>query len=300
MKQTYRSRLNSLPVELKEEIAEYVLQWGMTATNLRLGILDTFKKYNVKVDELGTGTNRLIVKYQGYALKIALDDEGVDDNRQEWVMSDMLYPNVARTYEISGKVIPQEDETLKIIGGHLLVADYAPAFPSWGEMLFYQTKIRKILNLWNSQGYLLGDVGISKKNFANWGLLNGKPVCIDYAYIFPANMNLMECTCGNHNLQIAGDTFSSYRCTNPKCCRTFSDAEIRARIPNAKRHSLFSTVEGICMHEEYEEHDVDPKYIDKTVSKIKSPYDTDVMELARCINKYYGYYDNGTLKYGGD
>lgn len=154
--------------------------------------------------------------------------------------------------------------------------------------------------MWNEQGYLLGDVGISKKNFANWGLLNGKPVCIDYAYIFPANMNLMECTCGNHNLQIAGDTFSSYRCTNPKCCRTFSDAEIRARIPNAKRHSLFSTVEGICMHEEYEEHDVDPKYINKSVSKIKSPYDIDVMELAKSINRYYGYYDNGTLKYGGD
>lgn len=294
MEQQYRSRLNSLPVELKEEIASYVLQWGMTATNRRLGILDAFKRHNVQVDELGTGTNRLIVKYQGYALKIALDDEGIDDNRQEWVMSERLYPYVARAYEISGDIIKKDDGTCEIIGGHLLVADYAPAFSSWGEMIIYQPKIRKILEMW-SHSYLLGDVGITKKNFANWGLLHGKPVCIDYAYIFPGEMKLFQCICGNDNLDINRSDFSSYTCTNPDCRKKFTDSELRARIPNSKRHALFSAVEGVSMSEEFETHDVDPKYIKQNNVHIKAPIDVDPMEIAKIVCHAVGYYDNGTL-----
>ena len=168
------------------------------------------------------------------------------------------------------------------------MADYAPAFTSWGEMLFYQTKISKILDRWSDQ-FMLGDVGITKKNYANWGMLNGRPVCIDYAYIFPANMNLFECICGNHDLKIVKDTYSVYRCTNPKCCKTFSDADLRSRIPNSKRHELFSQVEGISMTKEYEEHDVDPKYIFKNKAHIQGPYDFDVMEIAKAMNKFEGY-----------
>lgn len=287
MEQLYRSRLNSLPVELKEEIAEYVLQWGMTATNRRLAILETFKKYNVKVDELGTGTNRLIVKYQGYALKIALDNEGIDDNRQEWVMSEILAPHVPQTYEISGDIITREDGSSEIIGGHLLVADYAPAFANWSTFLIYNPKIRKILTLWDSKGFILGDVGTTKKNYANWGLLNGKPVCIDYAYIFPGDMNLFECICGCKELQIVKSDFSSYRCA--KCPMTFSDADLRSRISNQRRHELFSKVEGIKLTKEFETHDVDPKYINAHHRCEPTPFDINPSEYAAAIRNVANY-----------
>lgn len=288
MEQIYRSRLNSLPVDLKEEIAEYVLQWGMTATNRRLGILDTFKKHGIHVDELGTGTNRLIVRYQGYALKIALDNEGIDDNRQEWVMSERLYPHIARSHEISGGIIQKDDGSMEIIGGHLLVATYVPALSSYGEMMRYQTQIRRILELF-SKDNLLGDIGINRKNFANWGLLNGKPVCLDYAYVFPADMKLFKCTCGSDNLEIIRDTYSSYRCK--KCQKVFTDSELRARISNQKRHQLFSKVEGISMTQEYETHEVDPKYTKEVKNKIIGPGDYDLMDIARNVSHYYGYHD---------
>lgn len=281
MEQMYRSRLNSLPVELKRDIASYVLQWGMTATNRRLGILEAFKKHGVRVDELGTGTNRLIVKYQGYALKIALDDEGVDDNRQEWVMSERLH-GIAPAHEISGDVIHNDDGSLDIIGGHLLVASYAPAFATWAEMLSYQRQIRKILSSWAPHN-LLGDVGITKKNYANWGLLNGKPVCIDYAYIFPAEWKLFKCICGNDNLNIMTDSYSSYKC--PKCGKVFTDSELRSRISNNKRHELFSKVEGIKMSKEYEMHDVPMKYIKESTQKVHTPSDVDPFEVDKMI--YY-------------
>lgn len=294
MEEVFRSRLNSLPTALKQQVAGYVLQWGMTPTNRRLGILNEFKKFKVPVQELGTGTNRLIIRYQGQAVKIALDNEGIDDNRQEWVMSDRLGPDekVPASKELSGKRIPLPDGSKKIVGGHLLVASYAPALSSWGEMMMYQQKIRKILNGW-SREFVLGDVGITKKNYANWGLLNGKIVCIDYAYIFPAEMKIFECICGNPNLEIVKDTFSSYKC--PKCGRTVSDSELRARISNQKRHELFSRVDGLEMKEEYETHTVEKKYAKKNEIYIPTPYDTDPMQIAKNLSAIYGHYDDGHL-----
>ena len=282
----YRSRLNTLPVDLKEEIAEYVLQWGMTATNRRLGILEAFKKYGVRVDELGTGTNRLIVKYQGFALKIALDDEGVDDNRQEWAISELLAPYVPKTYEISGDVI-YKDKSCEIIGGHLLVADYAPALANWSTMCVYRQQIKKILDEWDSRGFMLGDVGITKKNYANWGLLRGRPVCIDSAYIFPGGYDLFACICGCKELNIVKSDYSSYRCA--KCQTVFSDSELRARISNKKRHELFSKVEGIRMVEEYEKHDVDIKFLDKHRKHRSTPFDLSASEYAAAIRPLTNY-----------
>ena len=288
MEQIFRSRLNSLPTILKQNIAAYVLQWGMTPTNRRMGILNSFKKYNIPVHELGTGTNRLIVRYQSYAMKIALDDEGIDDNRQEWVMSDRLGAdkNVSATHELSGGIKTLPDGSKKILGGHLAVASYAPALVSWSEMMYHQRPIRKILDSL-SRDFLLGDVGITKKNYANWGLLNGKIVCIDYAYIFPAETKVFECICGNPNLEIIRDTYSAYRC--PKCNRVFSDAELRARIPNSRRHELFSKVDGIVMSKEYESHDVDEKYIKRKKNIIPTPYDSDPFDTVRLIQKSFGY-----------
>lgn len=271
MNQKYRSRLNALPLDLKIDIASVISQWGMSATRRRLQILEAFQDYKVPVTELGTGTNRLIVKYSNYALKMALDDEGVDDNRQEWVMSEMLDPGVAFSHEISGEITQKDEETYEITGGHLLVASYVPAFTSIGEMLVYGKAIRSLLKNWSTK-FLLGDVGITKKNFANWGLDGNIPKCIDYAYIFPAGINLFNCTCGYEDLQIDTQTFSFYTCK--RCGKKWSDSELRSRISNERRHEFFSQVKGIRMTKEYEVHDVDPKYLD-----IEKPRDTTPIEL---------------------
>lgn len=243
----FRSRLMTIPKECRVKIGEVSYQKGMRATSRKNKVIEILKEYNIPFTEVGTGTNRFIVKYDGFALKIALDREGIADNKQEWVMSEMLSPHVATAWEI-------------IKGGHLLVASYAPAFTSYSEMSIYGPKIRKILDQWGSR-YLLGDVGFNRVNYANWGLLGGLPVCIDYAYIFPASMDLFKCVCGCKRMKFTDESYSSYKCV--ECGREYEDRDLRAKISQNDRLRLFDNVEGIEMHNQYEEHQVSAKYIPK-------------------------------------
>ena len=258
MEQQYRSRLNALPENLKVDIAAVVHQWGMSASHRRDAILEAFNDYKTPVQELGTGTNRLAVKYSNFALKIALDDEGIDDNRQEWVMSDRLKPGAAEAFEISCGIVKNNDNTFEITGGHLLVADYVPALTSYGEMMLHQNEILAILSRW-SKTCLLGDVGLTKKNFANWGMKGNVIKCIDYAYVYPVDMSLFTCKCGSLNLEPERGKFTDYIC---KDCKTkYSASELRGRITNERRHEMFSHVIGLKMMKEYETFDVDEKYL---------------------------------------
>lgn len=263
---TFRSRLNSLPLDLKVKLGEVSFQKGMRPTSRRDKITELFTEYNIEFKNIGTGTNRHIVKYDGYVIKIALDKEGVADNKQEWVMSDKLAPNVAMAYEISS-------------GGHLLVAEYAPAFTSYYEMCLYRESIKNILSDWSKQ-FLIGDVGIVDKNFANWGLnAAGRPVCIDYAYLFPVSMNIFTCICGSRAMTL-DDSFSKYRCV--KCKREYSDAELRMMITQKERLHMFENVSGLKMTLPEEEHPVDQKFIKQ---KLNPDY-PDMYEVAMDVAQH--------------
>lgn len=241
----FRSRILELPEDCRADLGEISFQKGMRATTRKNRAIETLKKFDVPFTEVGTGTNRFIFKYDGFAMKLALDREGVADNRQEWVMSDMLPGGQCPAHEVSK-------------GGHLLVASYAPAFTSYPEMTVYSQKIRQILSSWSSR-YLLGDVGFNRVNYANWGLLNGEPVCIDYAYVFPASMNLFRCNCGCFNLTFTDESYSTYKCV--ECGRHYEDRVLRAKISQETRIKLFNDVEGIEMMKPLESHIVDDKYL---------------------------------------
>lgn len=226
----FRSRLNEIPLELKTDIATILLQDGWNNIKRRKEMISLADYCGLEYKDVGTGTNRFIIKYDGYALKIALDDEGVNDNKQEWAIGYNL-PRLNPAEEDAS--IPFEVSK----GGHLLVADYVPAFTSYNEMLQHKDHIAKILDNWYRHGYLLGDVGIQSKNYANWGIKNGRAVCIDYAYIFRASSTIFSCNiCGNTELTL-DPTYSNYTC--PNCRNTFPDAFLRARINSDIRAELF-------------------------------------------------------------
>lgn len=246
----YRSRILDLPIDCLIDLGEIPYQKGMYPTSRKKKAVEILNKYNIPFTEVGTGTNRFIVKYDGFAMKIALDKEGIADNKQEWVMSGMLAPHVAPAHDISK-------------GGHLLMASYAPAFTSYTEMSCHSVKIRKILGMWASR-FLLGDVGFNRINYANWGMLNGEPVCIDYAYIFPASMNLFQCCCGCKQMKFVDDTYSAYKCV--ECGREYEDRDLRAKISQEDRLRLFNNVEGVELHSSREKHAVLPKYIPKNTN----------------------------------
>ena len=290
IKKKFRSRLNELPTDFKFGIAELPLQKGMLASNKRKRAIELLKKFEIPYVELGTGTNRFIVKWDGYARKMALDMEGVADNKQEWVMSNPLnavIPNhkgVANSYEISK-------------GGNFLMSQYAGAFQSYQEFLVYRRYIDPILSEWNRHGFLLGDVGITSINYANWGLLpTGEPVCIDYAYIFPADMDLFECTCGSKNMSMNAE-YTQYCCD--ACGKVFEDRELRARIPKSVRLKLFQDVDGFEMFSPEQEFEVDPIYDVKMNNNPDVVSDEEAaLEVARTqINGYSSnWYNIGGLQ----
>lgn len=244
MNATFRSRINMLPMPLKMKIGELSEQYGLRPSSKREILLDALDKSKIEWTEIGTGTNRFCFRHDSYVFKTALDLEGIADNAQEWAMTKRL-KNVPMTHEITR-------------GRHLMVASYIPALTSFQDMQLYSTQIKEILSRWNSEGYLLGDVGIAAENYANWGALNKKAYCIDSAYIFPATCNLFGCRCGNTRMIPSDGTYTSYKCT--ACGAIYTDRELRSRISSEERIKLFEDSTGLLLTQPLEEHEVDNSY----------------------------------------
>lgn len=169
---------------------------------------------------LGPGTNRFAVKIDGFVVKIATDHDGIIDNKKEFKMAKRLYPHVTKIYEVSEN-------------GTLLVAEYIQPFASFTEMCRYSERIKEILRELSSV-YLIGDVGITPVNFANWGLRVGddkEPVCLDFAYVYEVSSELFTCRyCNTNSMLIPNSDFTDLYCVT--CGKKYVFEDIRNRIGN--------------------------------------------------------------------
>lgn len=185
-------------------------------------ILNLLKKYNVgDVVKLGPGTNRYGMKLDGFVVKVATDNDGKIDNMKEFKMAKRLFPRVPRTYEVSKN-------------GLLLVAEYIQPFDSYSEMLHYADQIREILQELSAV-YLIGDVGITSKNYANWGIRPGtdEVVCLDFAYVYDVSSDIFICRhCKTNTMLVPNKDFTKLVCPNPACGKETLFEDIRAMIPN--------------------------------------------------------------------
>lgn len=177
--------------------------------------------------KLGPGTNRYAFKLDGFVVKIATDNDGKIDNLKEFKMAKRLFPHVAKTYEVSEN-------------GSILVAEYIQPFSSYAEMIKYADKIREILNELSAV-YLLGDVGISSNNYANWGVRPGydEPVCLDFAYVYDVSSDIFvcrECT-SDPGILIPDKDYNMLYCSKCNCSKKFED--LRSMIGNdVHRHHI--------------------------------------------------------------
>ena len=170
---------------------------------------------------LGPGTNRYAFKLDGFVIKVATDHDGKIDNMKEFKMAKRLYPYVTKTYEVSEN-------------GTILVAEYIQPFESYTEMCRYADKIREILTKLSAV-YLIGDVGITNKNYSNWGLRVGTsdPVCLDFAYVYEVSSELFICRhCNANAMLVPNRDFTELYCSNPACGKRYLFEDIRARIGN--------------------------------------------------------------------
>lgn len=164
--------------------------------------------------ELGTGTNRITFLKDGYAVKIALDNRGRIDNMSEYKRAPEAPEYLAKVYETNGII---------------LIAEYVTLFDQ-NEFENNKNELKTILdNL--SQRYIMKDLGLTAKNYCNWGYRdNGTIVSLDYAYMYPIRGNeaALRCNCGS--LIVPDKTFTGYECSNPKCGLKYSSMEITAKV----------------------------------------------------------------------
>lgn len=221
MQKVLRSLIHELfPLELRYQIELLSLRRDITNQDKQDELLKLLKSFNIPdIVQLGPGTNRYAFRVKGFAIKIATDKDGKIDNLKEFKMSKRLYPYVIKVYEIS------ENNTI-------LVTEYIQPFISYGEMQAHATQIKEILNKL-SKVYLIGDVGITSKNFGNWGTRIGSdnPVCLDFAYVYDVSSSLFICNkCKANAMLVPDKNYTKLICSNPGCQATFTFEDIRRKI----------------------------------------------------------------------
>ena len=177
-------------------------------------IKDALHNFNVPFDSLGPGTNRMAVIIDGYAFKFALDKDGMIDNRREMLYSKALQPYVIKVYEC-------------IPNGLIAVSEYVSVFDA-ADRIDYEKQMREILSDISSN-FLIGDVGITGKNYTNWGKRSDGSICIlDFAYIYSVTYKLFKCDCDDETLLRLDSNFVYFQC--PKCGRKYEFGQIRRKI----------------------------------------------------------------------
>ena len=206
-------------------------------------------QYGVPYTSLGSGTNRFGVLIDGYAVKIALDEHGMTDNRREFKYAPYLYPYVVKVHECHSS-------------GIFASTEYVEIFTS-ADMNRYKEEMRNILKKLTKY-YLIGDIGITGKNYINWGIRHGDTdeiVILDFAYIYDVKYGTFRCSCDRNNLLDYDKDFNKLIC--PACGKDYSFSEIRKRITKTREMEEIGdiTTQGYVLTHDYEEKDINKEFL---------------------------------------
>lgn len=252
-----RSRLKEIfPIDCLMELDE--LTMNHTAdTNTKSKVCDSIlRKYGIKFASLGCGTNRYGILIDGYCYKIAMDIDGKTDNKREFIYSRPLQPYVIKCYE----TFPN---------GLIASFEYVQSFTS-SDHVVTKDERRKILAE-ISKLFLIGDMGISDKNYANWGYRttgDKEVVILDFAYIYSLSYSVFRCPCGGI-LNYDDADYNYLRC--PNCKKNYSFWDVRKRIPrNMEADEIGNMMErGYILRNVTEIVQLDPNFSEGRTKKKK-------------------------------
>ena len=158
---------------------------------------------------IGEGTNRFVCLLDNHIIKVAYNYLAYIDNMNELAQSKHKSKYLAQAYETNGII---------------LVSEYVTVMDKM-EFLESQFYIKKILDILaideKKRQYILGDMGMSEKNYGNWGRrMNGDIVVLDYGYLYELTnaewKEVAKCpTCGS-SLEYTKD-YSELKCVKPEC-----------------------------------------------------------------------------------
>ena len=163
---------------------------------------------------IGEGTNRFVCLLDNHIIKVAYNYLAYIDNMNELAQAKYKSKYLAQAFETNGII---------------LVSEYVTVMDK-EEFLESQFHIKRILDVLaedqamekdKRKFYILGDMGMSEKNYGNWGRrMNGEIVVLDYGYLYQLSNDewkeVAKCpTCGS-SLEYTKD-YSELECTRTDC-----------------------------------------------------------------------------------
>lgn len=237
-------------------------------------VRDLLKENGIPFEGLGPGTNRYAINMQStvgmVAVKIALDSDGMIDNRREFLYGKELYPDVCKVYEC----VPD---------GLIAVFEYVRPF-EMAEMETHEKEIREILSH-ISMVYMVGDVGLDKKNYTNWGIRmvnGGEEICmLDFAYIYKISYKLFVCSCDGSTLVNYDDHYVGLVC--PRCGRKYTFANIRRKVTRKKQEEEIGDIRrlGYVLHQADQEVEDVKEFLPPSELKKQKQKEKKLSELDR-------------------
>ena len=258
--------LENFNEDLCLDIMKVTMLTDINNNTKNLYIKELLKYYNVPFTTLGSGTNRMAVLIDGYAVKIALDKDGMIDNKREFLYTKNLQPYVVKVYECS-------------INGLIAVTEYVNIF-TLQEFHQYQDEMKDILNIISNQ-FLIGDVGVTSKNYTNWGTRVDGTICIlDFAYIYNVKYNVFNCECDDMSILRYDSNFVNLVC--PNCGRKYTFGELRRKISKKQQESEIGDITrlGYVLDKPISEVELIPEFENKKVKK-KPKKNSDIVKEYR-------------------
>lgn len=181
--------------------------------------------------------------------------------------------------------------------GLIAVTEYVTPF-TLDDFAVYEDKMREILED-ISVNFLIGDVGITRKNYGNWGIRNdgsGNICILDFAYVYKVEFKIFTCNCDNTSLLKYDDIYNRLVC--PNCGRIYTFGEIRKKVTKQKQEEEIGDIRRLGYNLTNQEEFVTP--IDKFEPKIKTdkkkkkinPVKEKIKELKQKEKEDREYYDN--------
>ena len=238
--------LEYFPTELLIDLEELTRQHDIDNNGKGKEIVRLLKQYNVPFEPLGSGTNRYAVIIDGYAFKIALDKLGKTDNKREMKYSRAMYPTVVKVYDC-------------LPSGLVASFEYLTVF-SLQDFYDNQNQMRELLSE-ISDNFLIGDIGVTTENYANWGTRNdGSIAILDFAYIYSLSYQGFKCTCEDEGTLQFDKDYVNLIC--PICNKKFSFLDIRRRISHADEDAEIGDIrnDGYLVHGPSEELEIKEEF----------------------------------------
>ena len=108
--------------------------------------------------------------------------------------------------------------------------------------------------------YMVGDVGITEKNYSNWAWTDEHELMItDFAYIYDITSNNFKCSCGG-TFNFTDHEFTELQCG--KCGKRIEFQDIRNKITNSDQEREIGDIRkrGYVVHEVEQTVPFDPDF----------------------------------------